>query len=148
MKRVLPILAAVLIVVAFIPMDHTVSKNWNVTVADELGKPVGGVRVTEVWQNYSLEKASHQEEVATHVDGTAFFPKRTIPSSFAQRLLGCLGQVGLTGFHTSCGDSSEVMVERKHDYVSLDEATYDIREGRGHDRIFATSKTSHLIYRK
>lgn len=142
------IVGVALFLLSLIPTNHTIVKPWVVTVTDEQGKPVAGAKVTEIWQNYSLEWRDHEEELATHVDGNVYFPARTIRSSLAQRFLGCLKQIGFTGVHTSCGDSSQVLVERHRDYRDLDEAVYDIREGRGHGGVFVDAKTSHFILHK
>jgi hypothetical protein len=95
--------AAVLLVVAFFPVPGGVAPDWTVTTLDAFHKPLSGITVREVWQQYSLEGISHEEDLLTDSRGRVHFPRRQRWSSVAGRFLGCLRQVLSTGTEASCG---------------------------------------------
>ena len=96
-------LAAVLLLVAVIPVPGLVAPDWTVTTLDASHRPISGITVREVWQHYSLERISHEEDHVTDSKGQVHFPRRQRRSSVAGRFLGCLGQVLSTGAEASCG---------------------------------------------
>jgi hypothetical protein len=57
--------AAVLLVVAFFPVPCGVAPDWTVTTLDASHRPLSGITVREVWQQYSLESISHEEDLLT-----------------------------------------------------------------------------------
>ncbi len=91
---------------SFIPLPQTVAPDWTVTTLDATRKPLTGITVREVWQPYSLEQSSHEEDRLTGVMGEVHFPRRTERSSIAGRLFSCMGQIAGTGVHASCGPHS------------------------------------------
>lgn len=90
----------------FIPLPQIVAPDWTVTTLDATRRPLTGITVREVWQQYSLESSSHEEDHLTDTRGEAHFPRRTAWTSIAGRLLGCAQQIGSTGVHASCGPHS------------------------------------------
>lgn len=64
------------------------------------------VTIREVWQQYSLEDSSHEEDRLTDSNGRGTFPRRSYWTSVGWRILGCLRQIGSGGVHESCGPHS------------------------------------------
>lgn len=98
--------AAVILVPAFIPLPQTVAPAWTIDTLDAARRPLVGITVREVWQQYSLEDSSHEEDRLTDAHGKVQFPRRTYSASIGSRFLGCVGQVASGGVHGSCGPHS------------------------------------------
>ncbi|AFL89225.1 hypothetical protein Terro_2993 [Terriglobus roseus DSM 18391] len=98
--------AAVLFLIAVIPVPGLVAPDWTVTTLDASHRPISGITVREVWKHYSLESISHEEDHVTNSTGQVHFARRQRRSSVAGRFLGCLGQVLSTGAEASCGPHS------------------------------------------
>ena len=98
--------AAVILVAAFIPLPQTVAPAWTITTLDAARRPLTGVTVREVWQQYSLEDSSQEEDRLTDANGKVQFPRRTYWTNLGSRFLGCVRQVGRGGVHASCGPHS------------------------------------------
>jgi hypothetical protein len=103
------IAAAILLVVVFIPVPHIVAPDWTITTLDASHKPLTGITVREVWQQYSLEAVSHEEDRLTDSRGQVHFPRRKRWASLAGRFLGCARQVIGTGAEASCGAHSSLV---------------------------------------
>jgi hypothetical protein len=101
--------AAVLLLVAVLPVPGLVAPDWTVTTLDASHRPLSGMTVREVWQQYSLESISHEEDHVTDSKGQVHFPRRQLRSSVAGRFLGCLGQLLSTGAEASCGAHSHLV---------------------------------------
>jgi hypothetical protein len=71
------IAVAILIAVA-IPIPQTTTAPWTAQVVDESGKPQPAVTVRQVWQNYTLESAPHNDTRATDSSGQVIFPRRIL----------------------------------------------------------------------
>ena len=63
------LIAAVILVVGLVPVRQTVAPEWTVTTLDAARRPLTGVTVREVWQQYSLENSSHEEDRLTDNNG-------------------------------------------------------------------------------
>jgi hypothetical protein len=100
---------AVLLLAAVLPVPGLVAPDWTVTTLDASRRPLSGIRVREVWQQYSLESISHEEDRVTDSKGQVHFPRRQRRSSVAGRFLGCLEQVLSTGAEASCGAHSHLV---------------------------------------
>ncbi len=44
------------------PFKTTVVPEWRVRIVDEAGNPLRTTRVRELWQRYTIESASHEED--------------------------------------------------------------------------------------
>lgn len=95
-----------MLAILFIPVPKTVAPDWTITTLDAARKPLTGISIREVWQQYSLEDFSHEEDRLTDVGGEARFPRRTEWSSIGGRLFGCTRQIVRAGVHASCGSHS------------------------------------------
>ncbi len=75
----------VLVLLGFVPSSETVAPDWDVTTLDRFHHPLEGVTVREVWQQYSLEQLSHEEDKLTDDAGRVHFPRRAVRTSVASR---------------------------------------------------------------
>ena len=105
-KAIIVLSAVGVLVLAFLPFEQTVAPDWAVTTLDAARHPMSGITVREVWQQYSLENSSHEEDRLTDVNGQVHFPRRIYQSGFALRLVSCMRQIGSLGVHASCGPRS------------------------------------------
>src|SRR5947209_4423183 len=100
------ILAAVALASTFIPLPRIVAPDWTITTLDPARRPLIGITVREVWQQYSVEDSSHEEDRLTDINGEVNFPRRTYWTSIGGRFFGCTRQIISAGVHASCGPHS------------------------------------------
>jgi hypothetical protein len=93
----------------FYPAEITLAPDWTVRVVDQNGQSLPSVSVTEVWQHYSLEEISHEEEKVTAGDGSVFFPRRSLRASRFSRIVGCAHEFTRSTVHASCGPVAYVI---------------------------------------
>ena len=86
-KLLLIVLVAGISIVGVYPLKTTVVPEWKVRVIDEKGSPLSNIGVREVWQHYSIESKDHEEDLPTDHNGHVTFPKRTIRSTLAIRII-------------------------------------------------------------
>src|SRR5438477_13086353 len=79
-------LAAMMVVVAFIPLRSVQCPAWDVLVTDENGHPLSGITVRLTYQNYSAETKSHEIDAVTDAEGHAAFVAQTVVASIAARV--------------------------------------------------------------
>ena len=84
-KVVLLFLLAAFAIVVLYPLETTVVPEWRVRIVDEAGAPLRNTGIREVWEHYSIESESHQQDLLTDSDGYVTFPKRTIRAGLAVR---------------------------------------------------------------
>jgi hypothetical protein len=101
------LIGAGLAAVTLIPIPYLASPRWEVWVVSESGAAVEGVTVRRVYQNYSTEARSHEEDRVTDQHGYASFPPRWSSASGARRCLFTLLAAG-AGIHASFGRHSYV----------------------------------------
>jgi hypothetical protein len=105
-RVVLVAVAALALAIALIPLPQTVAPDWTITTLDASRKPLTGITVREVWQQYSLEHSSHEEDLLTNIKGEVHFPRRTYWTTIGGRLFGCAREISGFGVHASCGSHS------------------------------------------
>lgn len=105
-NKIVRIAAAVVLASVLIPVPRTVAPDWTITTLDAARRPLIGITVREVWQQYSVEDSSHEEDRLTDIRGAVHFPRRTEWTSIAARIFGCLRQISSAGVHASCGPHS------------------------------------------
>jgi hypothetical protein len=101
--KALVLIAAATLVIVSTPLPLTVAPDWTIITLDAGHKPLFGITVREVWQQYSIENSSHEEDRLTDTKGEVHFPRRTYRASFAHRFLGCASEISTTGVHASSG---------------------------------------------
>lgn len=87
------------------PIESIVADEWRIVVRDGDGNVVPGAVVRQIWKYYSLEEGGHEEDKVTNSEGIVVFPKRTIRSSLAMRILGAGFELVRSGAHASFGPS-------------------------------------------
>jgi hypothetical protein len=107
--RIFYLAATVVLAIVFIPIPQVVAPDWAVKTLDASHRPLAGVTVREVWQHYSLEESSHEEDRLTDDNGEVHFPLRRRWTSIAVRLFGCSRQIIGVGVHASCGAHSSLV---------------------------------------
>lgn len=90
------------------PFQTTVVPDWKVRIVDEAGNPISSFRVREVWQHYTIESTSHQEDLITDGEGYVTFPKRTVRGSLLVRIGRPM--VNVLNVHASFGPKAYVSV--------------------------------------
>ena len=101
-KWVIVILASLAILVLY-PFKITVVPEKRVLVITNDMHPVRDALVRQSWQNYSLEREGHEEDLPTDAHGRVTFPTRTIRASLVWRLLGPLASITGQAVHASFG---------------------------------------------
>ena len=76
---------------------------------DQTHRPLSRITVREVWQQYSIENFSHEEDRLTNDKGEAQFPIRKQWASLGARFFGCAGKIAKAAVHASCGASSYIV---------------------------------------
>jgi len=120
--RGLPIIASLALFVAGLllyPFEELVVPAWTVQLVDPSGAPVPHVRIRQVWQNYSTEIDSHQDESVTDQDGYVTFPERGERSNLLERAFVGFHNLRL-GVHGSWGPKSFVFALAGGDMMSTD----------------------------
>jgi hypothetical protein len=94
---------SIIAILLLCPFPTIVVPARRVLVINEESKPIRGVIVRQIWQNYSLEFSGHEEDLMTNKEGRVLCPERRIWSSLLARMvhpmLNILGQ----GVHASLG---------------------------------------------
>ena len=75
----------VLLFVLFFPFKTTIVPEWSLKVVNDEGGAVGDINVTEHWQHYLLESASHEDMRRAGSSGLVTFPERSIRASLVSR---------------------------------------------------------------
>jgi hypothetical protein len=86
-------------VVILYPFKSTVVPSQSVLVTTKDMHPISNVLVRQIWQDYSLERYGHEEDLPTDAHGRVTFPTRTIRASLIWRLLGPLASIAGQGVH-------------------------------------------------
>ena len=143
-------ISAIVLLVAvaglFFPQRQLVAPEWHIKVIDEAGKPWPGIRLTESWQQYSLERHDHEDSRTTNSEGVASFPLRTKYSGVGRRFVGCAWQVVRSIVHSTCGPWASLMIDYPPGYgqnfenmdVSETSQAYITYEGSGPQQVSKT----------
>src|SRR6478672_4758177 len=83
------------------PFKKTVVPSTRVLVVTRDMHPVKDALVRQTWQDYSLEKTGHEEDLRTDFQGRVTFPARTVRANLVWRVLGPLASIGGQGVHAS-----------------------------------------------
>lgn len=108
--RVVLIIFGALALILLIPRRVIVAPEWTITLVDELGRPMQGISMQEVWQHYSLENVPGREVKTTDAAGRVVFPARLRTASRTRRFVGCTQQVRRYAYEASCGPHSWVVI--------------------------------------
>jgi hypothetical protein len=76
---------ASIIALALIPIPYLAAPQWSVHVVDEKGRQIEAMTVRLVWENYSVETTSHEQDLRTDRNGEVIFPSHRSSSSILRR---------------------------------------------------------------
>jgi len=96
-------------VVSLYPSRSAVCPAWTIRIVDTAGNPLSGAFVRQVWKDYSVESASHEQDAYTDENGFVSFPERTVTSSWLARTVGVISNTVSLGVHASYGPSAHVL---------------------------------------
>jgi len=104
------------------PFETLVVPEWKARIVDERDNPLANVRVSEHWQQYSIEIQGHEADARTDPQGYLAFPRRTIHASLFMILFGAIRNILRTGIHSSFGPSAYLIVltDFKHSTENAD----------------------------
>src|SRR5437867_12156976 len=97
------------VVASLYPATSIVCPAWTIQVVDTAGNPLRGAFVRQVWKDYSVESASHEQDTHTDENGYVSFPEGTVRSSWLARPLGVISNSASVGVHASYGPSAQVL---------------------------------------
>src|SRR6185503_5204200 len=98
------LIAVVVVGTVFLfPFKTTVVPETHVLVVTNDMHPIKDALVRQSWQNYSLEREGHEEDLPTDAHGRVTFPRRTLRTPLIWRALGPLASVAGQGVHASFG---------------------------------------------
>lgn len=95
------------------PVESTICPPWTIQVIDNNGQPLGGAFVRQVWQHYSVESRSQEQDARTDANGYVSFPERTVRASILSNLLGAIVNTFTQGVHASYGPHTNVIAYGK-----------------------------------
>lgn len=101
-RRILVIGAVALLIVAAWPTSYLASPRWEVWVVKDDGQPIPQINVRLVYQNYSVEGASHEVTLKTDENGHVLFPQHYETACALQRALYTMSSA-MAGAHASFG---------------------------------------------
>jgi hypothetical protein len=96
------------------PVSLLAAPEWEVTVVDENGKPVHGMTVREIWQNYSVEVEGHEMDRQTDANGQVSFPAHRAEYSLLSQIAGSLSGIVRFIVHASYGPHATVFAFGNH----------------------------------
>src|SRR5256885_5734930 len=97
------------VVASLYPATSIVCPAWTIQIVDTAGNPLRGAFVRQVWKDYSVESASHEQDAHTDENGYVSFPERTVRSSWLARTFGVISQTVWLGVHASHGPPPHVL---------------------------------------
>ena len=100
----------VLLLVLFFPFKTTIVPEWSLKVVNEEGGAVGDINVTEHWQHYLLESASHEDLRRAGSSGMVSFPERSIRASLVSRAWATVSRIRQDGWHARRMPAASIVV--------------------------------------
>jgi len=95
-------------IVLLCPFRSTVVPEQKVLVVTEGWRPIPGVRVRQIWQNYSVEVVGHEEDIPTDENGRVSFPRRTVRANLLWRVVRPILNILSQGVHASFGVQTDM----------------------------------------
>lgn len=94
--------------ITLVPVRSLDCPAWDVWVVDQSGRPVSGVTVRLVYQNFSAELKSREVDAITDAHGHARFSAQWLSASLGQRIRAVLSSAA-GGAHSSFGPHAYVL---------------------------------------
>src|SRR5882724_9719665 len=102
-KRKWVIVWIVPVLLVLFPFKTTVVPEQHVLFVTNDMHPIKGALIRQIWQNYSLEREGHEEDLPTDARGRVIFPARNLRAPLIWRVLGPLASIAGQGVHASFG---------------------------------------------
>ena len=128
-KILLLLLVLVLAVCCLYPFESTVVPTRSALVVTQGWKPIQNVAVRQIWQHYSLEGKSHEEDLRTDSNGRVTFPRRAVRASLLRRILHPVWNVITQGIHASFGVHTDMFPVGAVTQNQVGEGTVQARPG-------------------
>lgn len=110
----------VVAILAVYPVQETVAPEWHINVTDDSAVPLAGIKITEVWQDYTVERSSHEDDASTDDRGHVLFARRTIRAPFIRRAYGAVRNIASQGAHASFGPHAYLVIDYPCGYGNND----------------------------
>lgn len=107
-----------LLLVLVYPFKTTIVPEWGLKVVDEEGAPVPDVNVTEHWQHYLFESASHEDVQRAGANGLVKFPARSIRASLIGRAWATISRIKRDGWYARRTPAASIVVWGNKDYAT------------------------------
>jgi hypothetical protein len=107
-KRKWTILFITVAILILYPFQTTVVPEQRALFVTNDMHPIKGALIRQNWQNYSLERRGHREDVPTDAHGRVTFPRRTMRAPLIWRALGPLASVAGQGVHAGFGVHTDI----------------------------------------
>ena len=118
-KRI--IIVAVLLAIALLyPFEKTLVPEQRVLVMTNDMHPVKNAVIRQIWQDYSLERSGHEEDLPTDANGRVRFRTRTMRAPLLLRMLGPLMSIAGQGVHASFGVHTDMIMLSEKGTASTD----------------------------
>jgi hypothetical protein len=112
---IIAVVTGALFIAGFLPTPYLASPRWEVWVVAEDSKPLPGINVRLVYENYSAENQSHEITMKTDESGHVLFPPEFQSASLFRRVFHTASSAR-AGVHASFG---------RHAYVFAFGGGYD-----------------------
>jgi hypothetical protein len=133
-------------ILALYPRQETVAPDWHINVTDDSGRPLAGIKITEVWQDYTVERNSHEDSHVTDADGHLVFTRHAMRVPAIWRIFGAARNIVSEGAHASFGPLAYLVVDYPAGYGNNDANEFGNNEARwfgGH----AVTKQAIVLHR-
>lgn len=117
-RTVIAVFILLILLLLFYPFQTTIVPEWSLKVVDEEGAVVRDVNVTEHWQHFLLESASHEDARRVGENGAVNFPERNIRASLVSRGFATLGRIKRDGWRARRSPAASVVVWGNPDYAT------------------------------
>jgi hypothetical protein len=120
-RRKAVIAIVVLLAALFLyPFKKTLVTEQRVLVVTNDMHPIRNAMVRQRWQDYSLERYGHEEDLFTDSNGRVTLQIRTIRAPLLWRLFGPLASIAGQGVHASFGVHTHVIASPNDGTASTD----------------------------
>ena len=131
-RRILGLLAAIVLVLCGLPIGYLASPRWDVWVVTRDGAPISGANVSLSYRNYSAEGESHSEDLKTDENGHVLFHPHYGKANVYQRIFHTLSSAQ-AGVHASFGRHASVSVfGNAGEYVGTSVSGRYVEDWQGH----------------
>jgi len=99
-----------LLLIIFWPFDYTISPERRFKVVDEIGRPIPGAIIKQIWDQYAL-RLTEEEQLKTSGDGLVLLPRRTIKTRWIDLMAGAVTKIVEYKIHASICSSDSIFID-------------------------------------